>query len=73
MGGVDDMGCDMMSDEAIAGMTSRRAEQVVEVLCSLLLSLRRSALWAVYDPDSHYSGMIQTLRMSANAAARQCE
>jgi len=46
----------IMSDEAIAGMTSRRAEQVLEVLCSLLLSLRRSALWAVFDADSRYSG-----------------
>lgn len=55
-GGRCDMGCDMMSDEAIAGMTCRRAGQVVEVLCSLLLSLRRSALWAMYDQDSRYSG-----------------
>jgi len=69
MGGGGDIGCDMMSDEAIAGMTSRRAEQVVEVLCSLLLSLRRSALWAVYA-DSRYSGQ-QTL--CGRAAARQCE
>ena len=70
MGGGEDMGCDIMSDEAIAGMTSRRAEQVVEVLCSLLLSLRRSALWAVYDPDSRYPGQ-QTL--CGHAAASQCE
>jgi len=45
----------------IAGMSQKRAGQTVEVVCSLLLSLRRSALWAVVDEHMAYAELLQQL------------